>query len=76
MKIFSKCKVKGSFPKSKIKSLSLKGYGMKYSVLFTALLSVNDGNVTLKKIPYICMKNISQYFNHKKGFSDIIVVIF
>ena len=47
---------------------------MKYSVLFTALLSVYDGNVTLKKIPY--MKNISQYFNHKKkGFSDIIVVI-
>ena len=47
---------------------------MKYSVLFTALLSVNDGNVTLKKIPY--MKNISQYFNHKKGFRDITVVIF
>ena len=45
---------------------------MKYSVLFTALLSVNEGNVpvTLKKISY--MKNISQYFNYKKGFSDII----
>ena len=47
---------------------------MKYSVLFTALLSVNDGNVTLKKMPY--MKNIRQHFNHKKGFSDIIVVLF
>ena len=47
---------------------------MKYSVLFTALLSVNDGNVTLKKIQY--MKNISQYLNHKKASAILLLFYF